>query len=181
MNSGMVNPGMGLSVQRAGGITIAELTGELDVATAQGLREELLSLLRPGSSQLVIDLSGVSFCDASGLAVLINIAHRAELLGGFLRLAAVSPQVARVLNITGLDRHLASFPTASAAATGVQAAQHRETGSAAGGPAVRAHPGPANRRPGLPPVQADAPARPVAATAARLRRVLSPAPRLAAT
>jgi anti-sigma B factor antagonist len=131
MNSGATaNPGLGLAAQMVGGITVAELTGELDVARAPALRDQLLSLLRPGSSRLVIDLSKVSFCDASGLAVLVNTGRRARLLGGFLRLAAVSPQAGRVLNITGLHRHLAIFPTVQAAVTGAQAAQHGTAGAA---------------------------------------------------
>ena len=155
MNSGTTaNPGLGLTAQTAGGTTIAELTGELDIASAPALRDQLLSLLRPGSSRLVIDLSKVSFCDASGLAVLVNTARRARLLGGFLHLAAVSPQADRALNITGLYRHLASFPTVQAAATAAQAAQHGTPGAAARGGAARAHlaqahgatPGPGRRR-----------------------------------
>jgi anti-sigma B factor antagonist len=157
MNPGTtVNPGLDLSVQTAGGITIAELAGELDIASAPTLREQLLGLLRPGSSRLVIDLSKVSFCDASGLAVLVNTGRRARLLGGFLRLATVSPQVGRVLNVTGLHRRLAIFPTVQAASTGAQAAWHGGSDPAASGPAAGAHPGPANRRAGPPPAQADA-------------------------
>jgi anti-sigma B factor antagonist len=157
MNSGtMANPGLGLAARTAGGIIIAELAGELDIASAPDLRDQLLSLLRPGSSRLVIDLSRVSFCDASGLAVLVSTARRARLLGGFLRLAAVSPQVGQVLNMTGLHRHLANFLTVQAAAAGEQAAQHRKSGAAARGRAARAHPMPANGRTGSPPVPADA-------------------------
>ena len=93
MNSGTeVSPTLDLSVRTAGGVTIAELTGEVDIASVPALREQLLRLLRPGSSRLVIDLPKVSHCDASGLAVLIGTGRRARLLGGFLRLAAVSPQ-----------------------------------------------------------------------------------------
>jgi anti-anti-sigma factor len=157
MNSGTtVNPGLDLSAHTVGGITIAELTGELDIASAPALREQLLSMLRPGSSRLVIDLSKVSFCDASGLAVLVSTGRRARLLGGFLRLAAVSPQAGRVLNITGLNRHLATFPTVQAAATGAQAARQGKAGAAATGRAARAHPWPANRHTGPAPVPADA-------------------------
>ena len=108
-------PGLALSTPAAGGITIAELSGELDLACAPALREQLLGLLRPGSSRLVIDLSKVSHCDASGLAVLIGTGHRARFLGGFLRLAAVSPQVDQGLHITGLRQHLGVFPTVQAA------------------------------------------------------------------
>jgi anti-sigma B factor antagonist len=109
-------PGLALSAPAAGGVTIAELSGELDIAGAPALREQLLGLLRPGSSRLVIDLSKVSHCDASGLAVLIGTGRRARLLGGFLRLAAVSPQVDQGLQTTGLRQHLCVFPTVQAAA-----------------------------------------------------------------
>ena len=91
------------------------MSGELDIACAPALREQLLGLLRPGSSRLVIDLSKVSHCDAPGLAVLIGTGRRARLLGGFLRLAAVSPLVDQGLHITGLRPHLGVFPTVQAA------------------------------------------------------------------
>ena len=111
MDSGITgNPSLDISTRTVGGITIAELAGELDIASIPALREQLLSLLRPGSSRLFIDLSKVSLCDASGLAVLVGIGRRARLLGGFLRLAAVSPQADRVLHITGLHRYLPISP-----------------------------------------------------------------------
>jgi hypothetical protein len=49
-----------------------------------------------------------------GLAVLIGTGRRARLLGGFLRLAAVSPQVDQGLHITGLRPHLRVFLTVQA-------------------------------------------------------------------
>jgi hypothetical protein len=96
----------------------------------------------------------VSFCDATGLAVLVSTARRAKLLGGFLRLAAVSPQVGQVLEITGLHRHLPNFPTVHAASTGACGAQYGK--AAATGRAAIAHPGPADRHAGPPRVPADA-------------------------
>ena len=113
-------PGLAFSAPAAGGITIAGLSGELDIACAPALREQLLGLLSPGSSRLVIDLSKVSHCDASGLAVLIGTGRRARLLGGFLRLAAVSPQVDQGLHITGLRPHLGVFATVQAATASPQ-------------------------------------------------------------
>jgi anti-anti-sigma factor len=111
MDSGItVSPGLVISIRTVDGITIAELAGELGVASVPALRERLLSLLRAGASRLVVDLSKVSMCDASGLAVLVGVSRRARRLGGFLRLAAVSPQAGRVLHSTGLDRHLPVSP-----------------------------------------------------------------------
>jgi anti-sigma B factor antagonist len=116
MNSGTtIDPTPGVPVRIADGVTVTELSGELDLASAPGLREQLLRLLRPGTSRLVLDLSRVTFCDASGLAVLVGASHRARTLEGFLRLAAVSPPTARVLRITGLHRHLSIYPTVHAA------------------------------------------------------------------
>jgi anti-anti-sigma factor len=100
-----------------GGYVIAALRGELGIASAPALREQLRSLLR-AASQLIIDLSAVEQADASGLAVLVGSGRRARLLGGSLRLAAPSPEVARVLSATGIDRHLDIFPTVRAAITG---------------------------------------------------------------
>lgn len=100
-----------------GGYVIAALSGELGIASAPALREQLLSLLR-AASHLIIDLSAVEHADASGLAVLVGSGRRAGLLGGSLRLAAPSPEVARVLSATGLNKHLEIFPTVRAAITG---------------------------------------------------------------
>ncbi len=100
-----------------GGYVIAVLSGELGIASAPALREQLSSLLR-AASHLIIDLSAVERADASSLAVLVGSGRRAGLLGGSLRLAAPSPEVTRVLSVTGLNQHLDIFPTVRAAITG---------------------------------------------------------------
>jgi anti-anti-sigma factor len=100
-----------------GGYVIAELSGELGIASAPALREQLFDLLR-AASHLILDLSAVEHADPSGLAVLVGSGRRARLLGGSLRLAAPSAEVARVLSATGMDQHLNVFPTVRAAITG---------------------------------------------------------------
>jgi anti-anti-sigma factor len=117
--------GLSLSAWTERGYVIAALRGELDIASAPTLREQLLDLLRPGASRLIIDLSAVSYADASGLAVLVGTGRRAGLLGGHLRLAAPSPEVARVLSITGLNQQLDIFPTVHAAITSPPGSPHR--------------------------------------------------------
>jgi len=100
-----------------GGYVIVTLSGNLGVASAPALREQILSLLRT-ASHLIIDLSAVEHADANSLAALVGSARRARLLGGSLRLAAPSPEVTRVLSATGINRHLDIFPTVQAATTG---------------------------------------------------------------
>ena len=104
---------------------IAALRGELDIACAPALREQLLGLLRPAASRLVIDLSAVSYADASGLAVLVATGRRAGLLGGLSRWPRRAPAVAKVLRITGLHHLLDIFPTVQAAITSPGGGQRR--------------------------------------------------------
>ncbi len=110
-----------LSTRFRGGYCVVALSGELDVASVPELREQLLGVLRPDTRRLIVDLSHVSFCDASGLAVLVGTNRRVRLLGGVLRLAAPAPPVLEALRITGLDLQFDIFPTVSAAIIGTTA------------------------------------------------------------
>ena len=116
--AGDISPVVFTAVTGRDGTVVVPLGGDLDIMSAPVVRERLLSLLRPGASRLVIDMSAVRYADASGLAVLVSTQRRAVLLGGTLRLAALQPEVARVLTDTGLSRHLAVYPTAAAAMAG---------------------------------------------------------------
>jgi anti-anti-sigma factor len=93
----------GLSVLNWPAFTIARLGGDLDIATAPALRERLLNVFSPGMRLLIIDLSGVSFCDVSALAMLVGTQGRARRLGITVRLAAPRSQMAKLLRVTGLD------------------------------------------------------------------------------
>jgi len=103
--SAQVRAQASVSVLSRPACTIARLEGELDIATTPALREHLLSVFSPGMRLLIIDLSGVSFCDVSALAVLVGAQRRARGLGIAVRLAAPRPQVAKLLRVTGLDRY----------------------------------------------------------------------------
>ena len=126
----------GLSFLSLPGFTIARLAGEIDIATTPALRERLLSVLGPDVRLLIIDLSGVSFCDVSGLAVLIGAQRRARGLGITVRLAAPRPQMARLLCVTGLESHF----TICATLDDVLPAQRGKPQTAASSPAAEVHP-----------------------------------------
>jgi anti-anti-sigma factor len=98
-----------------GGRTIIRLRGALDLDAAPALRERLIDVLHRGAGLLVLDLSDVQSCDASGLAVLIGTQRRARLLGSVVRLAAPSPPVTRFLRSTGLDHSFTIHPDLSGA------------------------------------------------------------------
>jgi anti-anti-sigma factor len=99
-----------LSIVHRPNHTLVRLRGEIDVATAPGLHERLLTLLRSRMRLIILDLSGVSFCDVSGLGVLVSGHLHAKVLGVTLRLTAPRPRMARLFRIHGLDRTLAIYP-----------------------------------------------------------------------
>ncbi len=106
---------LALPIRTDRGFLVAVLSGGLDATRAAVVREQLLRMLRPGTSRLVLDLSLVSHVDAGGLAVLVGTERRARLLGGSLRLAAATPAVGMAVRAAGLDRLLEIFPTVQSA------------------------------------------------------------------
>jgi len=104
-----------LSEHALDGCTVVGLHGELDLATAPGLREHLLGVLTGQPPALILDLSGLAFMDSTGLNVLLGAKRHAGLLGIPFALAAPQKIPARVLRITGLNRHFTIYPTAAEA------------------------------------------------------------------
>lgn len=91
---------------------VIELAGDLDHHTAPEVRALLPGLtLRPGQ-QIVIDLAQLTFCDSSGITVLIAARNHALAADAAIVLAAVPDRVSRIFRIVGLEQ---VFPTHSSA------------------------------------------------------------------
>lgn len=86
-------------------------SGEIDVATAPRLREQLIDLINSKHHRLVVDLSWVDFIDSTGLGVLIGALKRIRSHDGELALVIDDPRVLKVFDITGLDQIFAIHPT----------------------------------------------------------------------
>jgi anti-sigma B factor antagonist len=83
-------------------VTVISVSGELDLVTAPKLAELTGRLLEQGHRRLVSDLSGLAFCDSTGLAVFVRTKNRMDQQGGRMSLAAPSTIVYRVLEVSGL-------------------------------------------------------------------------------
>jgi anti-sigma B factor antagonist len=77
--------------------------GEIDASTAPVLRRAVEAGAATGLPLLVIDLSGVTFLESAGLAVLIG-AHRDMPPGQRVALAAVPPRMRRMLEVAAVDQ-----------------------------------------------------------------------------
>jgi anti-anti-sigma factor len=104
--------------RRMPGHTVLAVGGELDIATTAALRLEIVKILSATTTPVIIDLSGVSFCDASGLALLVGAQRRAKADGRTVVLAGPRPNVLKLLHITGLDRAFTIHSTLAAAQRG---------------------------------------------------------------
>jgi anti-sigma B factor antagonist len=82
---------------------LVTVAGEVDFASAAGLRERLFTLASAGRP-LVADLDRVSFIDAAGLGVLAGTARQASAHGASLRVVCARRQVRRLFGLTRLDQ-----------------------------------------------------------------------------
>jgi anti-sigma B factor antagonist len=101
------------------GNQVVRVTGELDIATAEQAYTYISDVIDawPSSSlaPVSVDLSGLTFCDASGLGALARLARHARQAGRQLRLIAARPSLLKIMRITGLDRTFPELvPTAGA-------------------------------------------------------------------
>jgi anti-sigma B factor antagonist len=84
-----------------------EVAGELDLAVAPWLRDQLDALYVGGAKSIVVDLSGATFLDSTALGVLVSALNRSRERGGQVHLIVQEPQILRVLTITGLQEEFA--------------------------------------------------------------------------
>lgn len=85
------------------GWTVLTASGEIDVAAAPTLREQLTGIIEGGTNRLVVDLEDVDFIDSTGLGVLVGAVRRARNAEGDLRLVCTNARILKVFDVTGLD------------------------------------------------------------------------------
>ena len=86
----------------AEGQAVVYVEGDIDLATANALREALVKALEK-SATVVVDVGGAGFIDSTGLNAFVRGHREAEQAGGSLRLRRPSPMLRRLLEITALE------------------------------------------------------------------------------
>ncbi|QMU73913.1 STAS domain-containing protein [Streptacidiphilus sp. P02-A3a] len=85
--------------------------GELDHDTAPQLRATLDDVPFGPGSLLVVDLAQLTYCDSTGITVLVTAHQRADAAGGRVTLAGLNHGLNRVFEIVGLDQFFSIQPT----------------------------------------------------------------------
>jgi anti-anti-sigma factor len=94
-----------LEVGTNDGVVTAVVAGEIDIASRPEL-EEAIERLEQTPTDLVIDLSGVTFVDSQGVNLLVHVHRVLQEAGASLAVARPSPVVRKVLELTGVDTYI---------------------------------------------------------------------------
>ena len=86
---------------------VVAVSGEIDIASAPKLREELFGALGRHGTRLALDLDGVTFMDCAGIDVLLAARRHARLDGGWVRVTRASRPARNILMLTRLHREFA--------------------------------------------------------------------------
>lgn len=98
------------------GIRVLSLAGELDHDSGETLRQALAAT-GTEKPRIVLDMRQVTFMDSTGVNILIAAYRTISEAGGWVRLAAPSKTVLRVVQLVGIDHLIACRPTLRGALT----------------------------------------------------------------
>ena len=83
---------------------VLPLEGEIDLHVAPRVESALASMIKKRPEHLVVDLSGVTFIDSSGLAALIHGLQEMKKYGGKLKLSGISSNLRTIFEMARLDQ-----------------------------------------------------------------------------
>jgi anti-sigma B factor antagonist len=99
---------------------VVSAPAKVDARNAGDVLACLLSVIREGPATLIVDLTATAFCDSAGLNSLVQAFRRAGASGIEMRLAVGGPAVRRILEVTGIDQLIGTYPSVPASLIGRQ-------------------------------------------------------------
>jgi anti-anti-sigma factor len=109
--------------ERSADALVVRLSGELDYPGRAQLEDLLSDVLATAPAVLVVEVSGVAFCDSSSLQILLRVSTRAADLGTGFALAAAGRAVTRPITVLGLAEQLPCYETVDAAVAALRDAR----------------------------------------------------------
>jgi len=98
----MSSSGTATRVTRTGGQATITVIGEIDIGSAPELHACLEQCLAEGSTEIILDMSDMTFIDSSGLAEIAYVTRVLKLRGGRVALQKPAPTIRRLLDVVGL-------------------------------------------------------------------------------
>jgi len=88
------------------GRTTVTFAGELDAASADQAYGYVRDVIDAHGGQVLLDVAGLSFCDAGGLGALVRASRHAGQARSSVHLVAPPPRLMKIIRITGLEDQL---------------------------------------------------------------------------
>ena len=107
---------MDMQARQVDQVTVISLSGSIDALTAPKISAYINGQISQGKIRLVVDCGGVDYTSSAGLRVLLGAVKETRAQGGDLRLAAVQPDVMKVLKLSGFTNILKLFDDVNSAA-----------------------------------------------------------------
>ena len=95
-------------ISQTGQATVT-FAGELDYASADQAYGYVRDVIDAHGGQVLLDVAGLSFCDARGLGALARMSRHAGQAGSSLHLVAPPPPLRKIIGITGLEDMLPAY------------------------------------------------------------------------
>jgi anti-anti-sigma factor len=92
---------MDLNEERAGGVTVLQVTGRIDSTTAPVLGERLTAMVGAAGARVVVDFSRLDYISSAGFRILLLAAKRADQTTSKLVLCGVSGKVRQLFDLGG--------------------------------------------------------------------------------
>ncbi len=101
------------------GVRLIALSGDIDLQHSPRMRELLQTVIADKTSVLLMDFSGVSYIDSSGLATLVEYYQNSRAFEGRIGLFGLSDRVESVFGLVRLNQIFSIFKTEEDARTGL--------------------------------------------------------------
>ena len=113
---------MEISITERDAVTVVAIRGSVDSLNADQLTSAFSAPINEGRIHLVADFGAVTYTSSAGLRSLLATVKDCRRLGGDLRIAALQPQVERVLSISGFTSIIQIFVDSQGAIDSYRAA-----------------------------------------------------------
>ena len=96
-------------IRQADEISIVEVTGKLTSFESGALRNSIAQLLKEGRKLILLNLSGLTYLDSSGIGDLVHTYMSVIKRGGEMKVVGLSDKVEEILKITQLYQVFQEF------------------------------------------------------------------------
>lgn len=100
---------MKVQVRNIDQVAVIDCTGNVDLYSSTGLRETLLSLMRSGTPNVLVNMADVTYIDSSGIATLVEGLQLSRQTKTHFGLFALRHNAKSVLELARLDKVFAIF------------------------------------------------------------------------